>query len=106
MEGVLLGEHAVVVRGTGHLMHLRVERVLIGIVARVLVRAVAALLNLLQQVVLVLAHHNVTLLLTLLQLVLQRLCIDSHAAFRHNLLARAGSNTSQLKRVDSAVEWQ
>lgn len=72
-------------------MHLGIECVLVGVVTRVLVCAVAPLLNLLQQIVLVLAHHYVALLLSLFKLVFQRLRIDPQAAFRHDLLTGAGS---------------
>jgi uncharacterized protein YggT (Ycf19 family) len=65
----LLAEHSAVVGGARHLMHLRVEGILIWIVARVLVGAVAPLLNLLQQIVLVLTHHDVSILLALFKLV-------------------------------------
>lgn len=104
----MLRQHAVV-RRAWHLLGLRVQRVLVLVVARVLIRAVATLSDLLQQVVLMLAHHGgLALFLALLELVLQTLCVNP-CTVSHYLLSRAARNSSthaHLHAVDTAIQRQ
>lgn len=54
----------------------------------------ATVLDLLKKVVLVLAHHCLPILFPLLQLVFERLGIDAHAAFCHDLLPSVAGNAN------------
>lgn len=104
----MLRQHPVV-RRAWHLLGLRVQRILMLVVARVLIRAVATLRNLLQQVVLVLAHHGgLTLFLALLKLIFQTLRVDP-CTVSHDLLTRAARNPpthAHLHAMDAAIQRQ
>ena len=65
----------------------------------------ASVMDLLQQVVLLLTHHQLSsFLLALLELILQRLRINADAPVRHDLLAsvrrNAYSDTAGVRAVD------
>jgi len=56
-----------------------------------------------------LTHHDLPFLLSLFQLVLQRLGVEAQASVRHDLLACVTRNSnpdSHLHRVDTTVERQ
>ena len=51
-------------------------------------------LDLLKEIVLLMAHHKITLFLALFELILQRLGVDSNTTVTNNLLASVGSYRS------------
>jgi hypothetical protein len=84
-----------------------VKCVLILVVGRVLTAVVGALRDLLQQVVLVLTHHDLAFLLSLLKLVFKRLSVDSHPSICHYLLpcvAGDARTDTELHRSDTDIQ--
>ena len=65
----------------------------------------SAIVYLLEQVVLLLAHHQLpSFLLPLLQLVLEGLSVDAHASVRHDLLARVGGDADSYAALVYALD--